>query len=179
MGRPKKEQNPKNFKDIGVGFEFTYDQLKTKYFSDYHEVLIIVNSLDCTIQHNFKTSYDYKYSLNFKLKNNRQLDFESILKFDFENAEIWLNLVSKSNTKQKIDNVKSANELTGLIFKIIREFSDKYTKISSFSTYDYVHQTKQDILKYIFEYKFKDKYVKSYEKHGFFYPYNEIIYSKI
>lgn len=179
MGIPRKQFIPEQYYNIGVGFNFDYTDIKTKFINNEHDYNIVIGKFgDISIVHIFKTDNNFEYKLTFKLVNNRLESFESILEFDFEKAKIELEYLPKSNIDRGIDNIKSANELTGIIFKIIREFSDKYPKISSFSTFDYIHQTKQDMFKYIFEHKLKDKYIKTFVKHNYFNPYNEIIYSK-
>lgn len=181
MGTPIRVFDPLKYIDSGIGFDFDYNQIKTKYINGYYKKRIIIsNTSNICVEYKFKTKFNHEYCLSFALFENRLNSYESLLYFDFKTAQMQLDLLSISNLdKNKIINNGFANELIGIIFRIIHDFSEEYNKIDSFTLSDYISKTKLNIFKYIFEYKYQTKFLKSTTEHGYINKYNKIKYTKI
>lgn len=181
MGTPIRVFDPLKYIDSGIGFDFDYNQIKTKYINGYYKKRIIISNMsNICVEYKFKTNFNQEYCLSFALSNNRLNGYESQLYFDFETAYLKLNLLTTSNPDNNITiNNGFANELIGMVFRIIRDFSEEYNKIDSFILSDYISKTKLNIFKYIFEHKYQTKFLKSTTEHGYINKYNKIKYSKI
>lgn len=180
MSRPTRVFDPLKYIDDGIGFDFNYNQIKTKYIrSSYKKRIIIDGTSNIHIEYKFRTNFNQEYCLSFFLLNNRLNDYESLLYFDFETAYLQLNLLTIWNSDINKINNNFANDLIGMVFRIICDFSEEYTKINSFTLSDYISKTKLNIFKYIFEHKYQTKFLKSTTEHGYINKYNKIKYSKI